>query len=71
MANENKVSYLGDGAYVTKGSFGGQVIIYCSDGLLDYNHISLEPSAVLALIDFCQTKMGWKFVTDQNIIGGN
>ena len=59
---------LEEGLFVKKGAIPETIIVYCYNGAEEYNHIVFTPPTVLALINFCQTKMGWKFMTDQNMI---
>ena len=57
---EKRKTHIGDGAYVSEGSWQGEIIVYCSDGIKDYNQISIEMSALKALLKFVKETLGWR-----------
>lgn len=56
MSEDNNATYLGDGAYVRDGSYPGEMILYCTDGKLEYATIHLGPTEVVALLQFITRK---------------
>lgn len=44
--------YLSDGAYVGRGSYTGEIIVFTTDGLRITNQVHLDPTAVGLLIRF-------------------
>lgn len=43
-------TYLGDGAFVSHGSYHGEVVLTTSDGIKDTNTVVLDPNGVNMLI---------------------
>lgn len=43
---EKQKEYLGDGVYVEEGSYLGEIVLYCDNGIKRSNHIYLEPDMV-------------------------
>jgi len=44
--------YLGDGAYIQKGRYPSEFIIFTSDGIEDSNHIYLDSTMVEVMLRY-------------------
>ena len=67
-ADIEALTYLGDGAYVKRGRYPGEVILTTSDGISDTNTIYLEPSAIDTLLQFLHSMRGTYEANEHKVI---
>ena len=52
--------YLGDGAYIRRGAYLGEVIIFASDGISRTNTVHLDPQMIENLEAWLKVNKNWR-----------